>query len=275
MNPIKHIKIYLPFCLNSIKTNITYRVSFCFYLLGTWFGILVQYYLWKAIFSSAGHKYVLSGFTFQEMVTYVIMNYITSSIISSFGANDIAYDIADGSIAVNLIKPINYKLRVMADSIGNLIFKAFVINLPIWVIVSIWRYFSAGERVPSIAILLLYILSMCLSFLVLFLFDFCFGMISFYTTYFFGINIAKQVIIRFFSGGIIPLAFFPGVLQTIFKFLPFASMNYTAVMIYLGKLSIREMWYAIGIQCLWVVILEWLSVIFWRKAIKRITILGG
>lgn len=275
MKLIKRIKIYLPFCLNSIKTSMTYRIGFLFYVLGTWFSILVQYYLWKAIYSSAGKRSALSGFTFQEMIIYVVMNFLTAFIISSSVANDIAYDIADGSIAMNLIKPINYKLKVLADSLGNIVFKAFIIVIPIWVIINFWRYCITGEGIPTISTLFFYILSMCLSFLVMFLFDFCFAMISFYTTYFFGMNIVRLVVIKFLSGGVIPLAFFPNVLQEVFKFLPFASMNYTPVMIYLGKSAGNEMLCAIGIQVFWIAILELLSILLWRKAIRRITILGG
>ena len=77
------------------------------------------------------------------------------------------------------------------------------------------------------------------------------------------------------SGALIPLSFFTGAIESFFRFLPFSSMNYTPVMIYLGKLEGEALLRAIGLQLFWAVALFLLNSIFWKKAIKRLTVLGG
>lgn len=270
MDIIKKFRIYLPFTLTQIKARMSYRIAFYTFLLSEAFSVLVIYYLWKAIYSSSPNT-VLGGFTFSEMVTYVIISFFTANAIDSVGTNSIAYEITDGSIAISLIKPINYKFKVLSEAIGNLLFSTVIVNFPFWLLISLFR----AEPIPSITTLLLYVLSTCLSFFIMFLFGFCFAMLAFYTTYFFGLNIAKDVIIRFLSGSLIPLAFFPSPIQNMFRFLPFASMNYTPVMVYLGKLSGNAAFTAMLQQVIWVILLYFLSEVLWKKAIKRLTILGG
>ena len=64
-------------------------------------------------------------------------------------------------------------------------------------------------------------------------------------------------------------------MQGILKYLPFSGMNYTPVMIYMGKLSMSENLFSIGVQVSWIIILFLLYKLLWSKAIKRVTVMGG
>ena len=57
--------------------------------------------------------------------------------------------------------------------------------------------------------------------------------------------------------------------------MPFSSMIYTPVMIYLGKYSGQELLFAMGRQFVWIVILYWLGNVIWAKVTKRLVVLGG
>lgn len=117
--------------------------------------------------------------------------------------------------------------------------------------------------------------SILLSFFIYIYFDYCFGMLAFVTTYIFGMNIIKNAALNFLTGRLIPISFFPEILQKIFSFLPFTAMTYVPVMIYLGKYSGMQVLTQLGKQALWVVILSLLGSFLWKKIEKRIVILGG
>ena len=123
--------------------------------------------------------------------------------------------------------------------------------------------------------MLAYLLSMVMSFFIYVLFDFCFGMVAFVTTYMFGMNMAKEAILGFLSGQLIPISFFPEVLQRIFDFLPFSSMIYTPVMVYLGKYSGTELVFVLGKQLLWMVLLYAFGTFLWSRITRRLVVLGG
>ena len=89
-------------------------------------------------------------------------------------------------------------------------------------------------------------------------------------------SIAKNAILSFLTGQLIPLTFFPQYMQKFFDYMPFKSMNYTPVMIYLGKLGgSGNVAKQLLIQFIWVVILYSLGSFFWSKVTKRLIVLGG
>ncbi len=77
------------------------------------------------------------------------------------------------------------------------------------------------------------------------------------------------------SGALIPLVFFPDLVQKIIQVLPFSSIIYTPVMIYLGKLSGMDVAYFILLQLFWLLVMVMLSRTVWKAVVKSLTILGG
>lgn len=270
----KFFKIYWPFSLNQIKTAIAYRGKFYLFMLGGLLTAFISYFLWIAIYNSSSSN-VLGGFSKHEIIVYVFMSYVAANICTISVAWDVAEDVMQGTIAMNLIKPIEYRLRLIAQGFGSMIFNMVFPSLFIWIGLEIYKVKGLGVSFTPIPNILLFLLSVFMSFLVFVLFDFCFGMISFFTTYFWGANIIKSCILNFLTGALIPLSFFPAVFQRIFEYLPFASMNYVPVMIYLGKYSSNELIFALLKQAAWIVILYLIGSVIWRKVTKRLIVLGG
>jgi ABC-2 type transport system permease protein len=187
----------------------------------------------------------------------------------------IGNDVTDGSIAMSLIKPISYKRKLLSESIGEMIYKFFIPSIFVWIGVEVYKIFNLGNYSFSIKNTIFFCISSILGFLIYFLFEFCFGMLAFYSTYVWGMEIIKNGVLIFLTGQLIPLTFFPVIIQKIFDFLPFSSMNYIPVMIYLGKIDNLELVYTLIRQLIWIIILEIFSSWLWKKAIKRISILGG
>lgn len=270
----QRFKIYWPFTLCTIQQAFSYKGRFYLFIFARLFSLFVTYYLWVAIYQSSNNTSI-SGFTINEMILYVFISFITNTIVHVNVSYEIGHDVVEGSIATNLIKPINYKVRLFYGALGELIYRFIVPSLFVWIGLIVMQYVTNQTLPPNITTILLYLTSAILSFIILFFFDFCFGMLAFYTTYIWGMNMAKVALLSFLSGQIIPLDFFPVVIQKIFDYLPFASMNYVPVMIYLGKISGMELVYALVRQIIWVGVLWMLSHALWNKATKRLTILGG
>ncbi|MDE6982390.1 MAG: ABC-2 family transporter protein, partial [Lachnospiraceae bacterium] len=79
----------------------------------------------------------------------------------------------------------------------------------------------------------------------------------------------------FFSGGVIPLPFFPEPLQNVIELLPFASMQNVSLRIYSGSMGPDKMEKAILLQLFWLVTLIFTGKILCRRAEKKITVQGG
>lgn len=270
----KFLRTYLPFTANTIKTNLAYRGSFYLYILCSLFGPFINFYLWRAIYGSADGG-TLGGLSLSEMVIYVFMTYVTSSIVNVSISEDINFDVVKGTVAMNLIKPIDYRMSLIAGGIGYSVYRFLVPGVFVWIGLEIYRATVLHIAFTGIVNVLLYILSAIMSLMIYLLFDFCFGMIAFFTTYIFGLQMVKSALMSFLTGQLIPLAFFPEVVQRIFDFLPFSSMVYTPVMVYLGKYSGSELAFVLARQLFWIVILYVLGSLIWKRVTKRLVVLGG
>ncbi len=271
---IKDLFICTPFIKSVLKDNLAYKGTFYLYILCKILCVFITYYLWKAIFLSSNNA-SLGGFTKIEMVTYIFMSFVCSNIVFISMTTKIGNDVMDGTISINLIKPISYKLKLLSESFGEMIYKLIFPSLFIWVGVEFYKMYHMETYRFLISNTLLFLLSSFLGFIIYFLFEFCFGMLAFYSTYVWGMEIIKNSILTFLTGQLIPLTFFPDTIQKIFDYLPFASMNYVPVMIYLGKINRSKIIFLIGKQMLWILLLEIFSYILWKKITKRISILGG
>lgn len=270
----RQFRVYWPFARSVIQRILSYRLNFFMFIAGGLLRTFIMYYLWKAIFMSSSQS-SLAGFTLQEMVVYVFISDITARLVHSSPDEIIGEEVKQGSIAINLIRPINYHTRLLFDSLGDVIHQFAIIALPLWIGLITVRYVTIGEIPPSLSTLLFYSLSLVLSFGILFLFNFCFGLLAFYTTNIWGLSHVKYAVRRFLSGELIPILFFPLWAQKVLLFLPFSVMNYTPVMIYLRKYTGIELLKALGIQMIWVMFLFVLSQWLWKKAMQKLTILGG
>lgn len=270
----KFFRTYWPFAGNEIKSNFAYKGSFYLYILTRMFGVFITYFLWMAIYGSSENS-VLGGFSQNEMVVYIFMSYVATGLISIGIASEIGFNVVEGTIAGYLIKPIDYRTSLLFRAFGTMVYRFFVPAVFIWIGLECYRVFVLGEPLTSIVNMVLFLFSCLLSFMIYVFFDYCFGMLAFYTTYIFGMAIVKGAILSFLTGQLIPLSFFPDTAQRVFDYLPFSSMNYVPVMIYLGKYSGNELLFVIGRQLIWVVLLYGLGSFLWKRITKRLIVLGG
>lgn len=272
MNYIKNLKTYLPFATNTFQRLISYKANVLIFIFGESLMLAVTYYLWKAIYgSSTGAS--IHGFSFNEMIIYLFISFLTNLIISVDIGSDISREVKDGSIAINLIRPISYEKRMFFQSLGTIFYNFIFIFIGTFLITTTMFYRFFGYI--SIVNILFYFISMILGILLNFYFSYIFGLLSFKITNMWGLSQITQAIVQLLSGIMIPIVFFPVWAQPLFKFLPFSSMVYTPTMIYLGKLNDFEILKALTVQGIWIIILMLIAKIMWKKLIKTLTILGG
>ncbi len=270
----KKIKIYLPFTLNELKRQLAYKGAFYLFIFISLFSSFISYYLWMAIYGSSSSQ-TIGNLSQQEMVVYIFMVYVTSSVVTISISDWVSDDVVKGTVAMNLIKPIDYRTSLISRALGDAVYRFLVPGIFVWIGLEIYKVSVLGLPMVSIQTVLLYLLSCVLSFLIYVLFDFCFGMIAFFTTYIFGMLMAKDALLSFLTGQLIPISLFPLGVQKVFEYLPFSSMVYTPVMIYLGKYTGQELVFVLVRQFVWVVLLYILGSIIWNKVTKRLVVLGG
>ncbi|MCH4888212.1 ABC transporter permease [Acidaminobacter sp. JC074] len=258
---------YWPFARAAVQGEfLAYPMETFLYMFGMTIGMFVVYYIWKVVYTSND---VLEGFTMLDMTGYIVMGFLSLRTLDGGTVWIIADEIRQGSIVMNLIKPIHYHLRIFFETLGMALFFTVLLIIPALLVLTL--IFKIG----SLACIPFYLISLFFGIVIGFLFDFIFGMLAFYIKNLWGIGFGKSALVRLMSGALIPLVFFPESIQKVFDFLPFKSMVFTPVMIFLGKYTGEEILIAYGKQLFWILLLIVCNYLIWKKAVTRLTVQGG
>ena len=258
----KLFKTYSPFSRAGVQSAMAYMANFIFFLIGEIFKCFVMYFIWKAVFNSSQNQNFM-GFTMEDMTVYVFISFLTGYLSFSDGAFALGEEIVDGSVSMRMIKPCSFDMCFLFQELGNKVINYSIMFVPIVLGVEIYRFVITGAVQFNILSFVLFFVSLQLAYLINFYFNVCYGFLAFFLKNLWGTNLIKDVIVGFLSGSTIPLAFMPDVLQTVLTYLPFASLSYTPVMIYML------------LQALWVAVFVLVSKLIWHFAMKHLCIQGG
>lgn len=244
----------------------TYRVNFFMEILSGILSSLIVIFLWIAIYRSAG-KEVIGGYSLREMVTYLLGGGLINSFILTTAENpETSQSIQDGTLSNYLIQPISpYGIWFFRDLGGKTFL--FTIGLLSYVVVCLFfsKYLVFS---PHIGYLLFFFLSLFFASLLQFFIFQSLSLLSFWIENTYGIRFTMRVIMEVLAGAIIPLSFFPEVLQKIFLLLPFQFLIYLPMKIYLGKISLTQIPFELLKEAGWIAGFVLLNLGIWKKGIR-------
>ena len=270
----RFFKTYRPFTRAGMQELVAYRANFICFFIGEIMSAFIMYFVWKAVFLSSGSE-TFMGFSMEDMVVYLFISFLTGYLTYSDGAFAVGEEIIDGSVATRMIRPCSFEMCFLFQELGNRIISIAMIFAPMVGGVELYRYLVTGEVRLSPVCFGLYILSTAIAYMISFYFNVCYGFMAFFFKNLWGTTLIKETLVNFLSGATIPLAFLPAGLAAVLNFLPFASLSYTPVMIYMGMYTGAEAAVRMGLQLLWLAVMYGLSKLIWRGAVKRLSIQGG
>ena len=226
-------------------------------------------FFWKALFLNATN---VSGVDVESMLTYTVLSSMISVIMYTNVERRIEKSVRDGTIATDLIKPINIYGVYLAEDIGSVIALLFQNLLPIFVIGSLMIKLPIPKDVASIP---LFAISLLESVAINWLIATLFGMLSFKLYDIDALIQVKKHLIRLLSGSIIPLWFFPEGIQSVLKLFPFMYIYQLPLSIYIGRDSRSDIYMQLAIQFVWLVILIIIFAVARRKTIRHLMVQGG
>ena len=275
-------KRYKPFFRAGAMDMMAFKFNLFTWLIVTVFEVAVIVFLWIAVYRNSidGFDSVINGFSFKEMICYLVMinifTFVTFDGSTLWTIND---EIKNGTISMSFVKPISYRKRFIATTLGYFMVVELIIGLPCFIISYLIFYLIDFITITSIWTFLLHILLFLIAQLIACLLNdvinYIFGILCFYTSSGWGINQIKNVAVSFLSGSLLPLAFFPGVFGEILNYLPFSGMANNPIMILLMKFNLIESLGSILLSLTWLIILELIAHLIFNHASKKITVHGG
>ncbi len=273
------ISRYKPFFRAGAMDLMAYKFHIFTWLIVTALQVLSVFFLWVAVYKNSPDV-VINGFTFEQMVTFMVMiNIFNFVAFDGYTGDVISDEVRDGTIANSFIKPISYRLRFVATNIGSISAKFLAFGLPMFIISYVTFLLLGYIVIQSIGTfllsLLMFIVSLILASMLYDAFSYIFGVMSFYTTAYFGLFMLKETTIQFLSGTLVPLAFFPAGVYEIVKYLPFAGMAENPVLIFLMRDTPLVALQKIAITLGWLIVIEFFGWLLFRHASKKVTVGGG
>lgn len=253
------------------QRNLTYRSTVIAYRVGETLEILVLILMWSAIYADSSGP--IKGFTEQEMITYVLIGNLVTSLTRNFLSGFVSYQINQGRLSMYLIRPISFIQFVFLHELGRA-FLTTVLSFGTQLLVTA-LFFNVLVVNTDLSYLFLILPMIFFAIIVEMLIGFLVGTIAFWTDEVDGIHRTVDRIRRFFAGGYFPLTLFPHVLILASTYMPFQYSFYAPAALYLGKMSFEEGVYGIIVQIVWIVLLAGVVRIVWRRGLLRYEAVGS
>ncbi len=268
-SPGQVLRIYTEFVRVGFVNTLAYRLRYYTGIVTYFIYVSVYYFIWKAIFA---HGEKIEGFDFSQILTYIAIGWIIRSFYFNNIDQDMAQQVMEGKLAMDLIKPVNTQAMYIAQALGESVFRLILLTVPTAVVLLV---VYPLQRPASALHFTAFFASVVLSFFIVAGINFAVGTLAIRLKSILGLLRAKYFLLELFSGLLIPISFFPDFLQRVFQALPFQYISYVPVLLYLGKINGGGILAALGWQIFWVGALVALGSGMWRWSSRKITIQGG
>lgn len=263
------LKLYLFNIKIQIINFMEFHVDFALSILLTSINILFYAFLWKSVYADES---AIAGITWGQMIVYSVCSNLITNIFAIGIESKINDSVKTGNIAYLLSKPINLVGYWLSYDLGALLQQLVSHLLPIMGLVAFIIVMKVDIQATGC---LLFIVSVLMSYLILWNISFLTGAVSFWYNELGTISEFKNLIILLLSGSFVPLWFFPEWIQKISSFLPFQSIYQIPLGILIGKYKAAESGLNMLFQLFWVVLTYILVLITYRKARKKLVVQGG
>lgn len=267
------MKKYLSFFRMSFSMGLQYRTAALAGMTTQFFWGMMEILLYKAFYTANAEAFPMS---FSATVDYIWLQQAFLAVFAAWLLDADIFDcIVNGNVAYELCRPIGIYAMWFARSAANRLSRVLLRCVPI-LAVALLLPEPYGISIPSSPELFaLFLLSLALSFLVSVSFYMLIYILSFYTISAAGLRLMIASVVEFFSGGGIPLPFFPDRVRAVLELLPFASMQNVPLRIYSGSMTGMQMQRAVMLQFIWLIVLLAVGKALCAMAQRRVTLQGG
>lgn len=243
-------------------------------LLTTGFVIATQVFLYSELWRSLyAHTASVAGLDVRQAVTYSTLATLATTARAMRGATgeSVKTRILDGSIAYWFLRPVSARRYRAWYGVGEALYSSA------WVVGGLALGLVLGLVAPpgSAAVAAVSAVSFALGLVVLYYLTVLIDVIAFWTVSTDGVTRFYEFVQALLSGALIPVWFFPGWLGHLTTRLPFAAGVSTPISLYAGRIRLADALPALAGQAGWCVVLAMVAAVLWRRAGRRLVVLGG
>jgi ABC-2 type transport system permease protein len=263
------MRLYFEIARQAFRRATAYRSAYIAGLLTNAFFGALRCFVFIALYGAGGS---VAGLTLQDTISYT---WVTQSLISIgagwIDSRDLMGTIRTGDVVADLMRPWNFYGYWLSRSLGERVFNLLV-RASLTYLIGV-LYFRA--YVPSPGEALAFAAAIGLAMLVSFAFSFLVNLTAFWLIDNSGVLLIANVVLQFFSGFLLPLAFFPAPLAALARLLPFQAITGLPAQVFLGQITGAALVETLLLQAFWALALGGLAALALRAALHKVVIQGG
>ena len=264
------LKMYGVFTRKSFQKAAAYRFDAWTRILGNVIMLFLWGFIWYALYQGKGS---VENVSFHSMLSYIL---ISQALQGIHGAGTPLWEIQErvrtGDIAMEMLRPYDYPLRMLFTDLGSISFYFLTAILPLYTII----FLILKPAVPTtISQGGLFVVSAILGYFIRYSLELTFGLFTFWLVETGGVEDVFYFSISLFSGSVVPLWFFPKWLEHAAFYLPFQGIFFVPNSIFVGQITGQALLPALFSQVIWLVVCYALLRYVWAKASMKIVVQGG
>lgn len=265
----RYLDPYIGVLRVGIRNNLYYRADF---IIGTLFTVayaVLMIFLWTVVFTSSGQSQI-SGFTLQNIYAYFFLFMAFFAFAEPNIAHLMQNDVKDGTIVIGMIRPMSYLTQLFLTSLSRVFVGIVTFVLPLLIVAALVAHIpvtSYGLALSAAVVAIGFVVYGIISFLI--------GTLSLFMTDIYGLRYILSTLVYVVAGGVVPLSMLPQYAANIAYLLPFQTMGYLPVTIFMGIASTSAIINGIIVGCVWAAVLAVFAFFWWKRVKVRITSVGG
>lgn len=267
------IKKYRSIFMLGFENALEYRGNYLINLISIIFPIIMQYFVWSAVFAGKGDEVRIFGLTYAEALIYTLCAGFISKLIATDCHHRIAQDIKSGTLNNFLVQPVKYILYQIFRLFGEKVLENIIVLALLCVFV-----FGVAPNIGLsiqpfgiIAFLIVLIPAFILNFLIFL----SVSMLAFWIVEVGRLYGIIDILVAIVSGAIFPLSIFGEKVSSLFGFLPFTYTTYFLTNTLNGTVTTYSLGRGVLVQALWIVIFFIICRVAWNIGLKKYTAVGG
>lgn len=146
---------YLEFARIGFVNILAFRLRYYTGILTYLINVTVYYFIWRAVFAqssglSNSTSGAIAGYDLSQILTYVSVGWILRSFYWNTIDQEMAYEVLDGKIAMDLLKPVSVQWMWLTRAMGESAFRLMLLTAPTAIVIALlfpvrppasWGYF--------------------------------------------------------------------------------------------------------------------------------------
>src|SRR5712691_4704347 len=126
---------YLEFTRVGFVNILAFRLRYYTGIITYLINVTVYYFIWRAVFANAAGA--LLGFSLAQMLTYINVGWIIRSFYWNTIDQEMAYEVIEGKIAMDLIKPVSVQWMWLTRAMGESGFRLILLTAPTAIVIAL------------------------------------------------------------------------------------------------------------------------------------------